>query len=216
MAFTTLKSLLIISVWLTIVLSSSFIAQKITSNNNELSRKIVHIGTGPILPLAWWLNISSEIAIGFASLVTIGLLINYRLHLIPTFENVKRKSYGTVAYGTSISLLLIFFWSKNPAAVCSGVMVMAFGDGLAGLIGKQIKSKSWEVLQQQKSLIGTLTMAITSFIVLIGINIASGFNLGLMPIFLISIAATCLEQISPYGIDNLTVPIGVAFLWNLA
>ena len=86
---------------------------------------------------------------------------------------------------------------------------MAFGDGLAGLIGRTINSPKWSVLGQRKSIAGTFTMfsvvAITTTI------ISSINNLNIQPqeIIFISLLATFLEQISPWGIDNLTVPIGV-------
>ncbi len=89
---------------------------------------------------------------------------------------------------------------------------MAFGDGLAGLIGRSYNSPKWSILGQTKSIIGTLTMgtvvAITTSI------ISSLNNLGIQPleIVVISLIATFLEQISPWGIDNLTVPIGLSFI----
>ena len=89
---------------------------------------------------------------------------------------------------------------------------MAFGDGLAGLIGRSIDSPKWSILGQTKSLIGTLTMG---SVVAITISIISSTNnLGIEPleIIVITLVATFLEQISPWGIDNLTVPIGVTCL----
>ena len=47
---------------------------------------------------------------------------------------------------------------------------MTFGDGLAGLVGKNINSRSWILLQQKKSLVGTLTMFVTSLIVVISLG----------------------------------------------
>ena len=89
---------------------------------------------------------------------------------------------------------------------------MAFGDGLAGLIGRSIDSPKWSILGQTKSLIGTLTMG---SVVAITISIISSTNnLGIEPleIVVITLVATFLEQMSPWGIDNLTVPIGVTCL----
>ncbi|MCP4972958.1 MAG: dolichol kinase, partial [Prochlorococcus sp.] len=96
----------------------------------ELSRKVVHIGIGPIIPLAWWLKVPAELAIPAAISVTVFVLINHRWGFIPAVEDIKRQSYGTVAYGLAITVLLILFWPAQAAAVCAGVMVMAFGDGL--------------------------------------------------------------------------------------
>ena len=143
-------SLTVIAGWLVLILSSSLLSTKLFPNEKELSRKIVHIGMGPILPLAWWLGISPRIAILVASTISIILLINYRLKVIDVFENIERKSYGTIAYGISITILLILFWSTKPDAACAGVLIMAFGDGFAGLIGRQIDSPSWKIFKQKK------------------------------------------------------------------
>ena len=86
---------------------------------------------------------------------------------------------------------------------------MAFGDGLAGLIGRSIKSPRWSVLGQTKSIAGTFTMG--SVVAITTSTISSINNLNIQPIevIVISLIATFLEQISPWGIDNITVPIGV-------
>ena len=86
---------------------------------------------------------------------------------------------------------------------------MAFGDGLAGLMGKSIKSTKWSILGQSKSIVGTLTMG--TVVAITTQTISSINNLGIQPIeiIVISLIATFLEQISPWGIDNITVPIGV-------
>ncbi|WP_332299703.1 dolichol kinase [Prochlorococcus marinus] len=188
--------------------------KKLFPQEKELGRKIVHMGTGPIIPLAWWLDIPSKIAIPAATVITIGLLINYQFRFIASIESIDRKSFGTIAYGLSITLLLIFFWPNNAAAITAGVLVMAFGDGLAGLIGRKIISPSWMILNQKKSMVGTFTMAIGTGIVLYSINQLSGINLSMLDIFIITSIAVILEQISPLGIDNITVPIGVALCWQ--
>ena len=86
---------------------------------------------------------------------------------------------------------------------------MAFGDGLAGLLGSTINSPKWSILGQTKSIVGTLTMG--SVVAITTSIISSTNNLSIQPleIIVISLIATFLEQISPWGIDNLTVPIGV-------
>ena len=86
---------------------------------------------------------------------------------------------------------------------------MAFGDGLAGLIGRSINSPKWSVLGQTKSIAGTLTMG--SVVAITTSTISSINSLAIHPleIIVISLVATFLEQMSPWGIDNLTVPIGV-------
>jgi len=90
---------------------------------------------------------------------------------------------------------------------------MTFGDGLAGLIGKSFNSKSWIVFKQKKSLYGTITMFLTSFIVVCSIRYSQQNSLNLN-YFTIAFIATLLEQFSFLGIDNLIVPISSALLFN--
>ena len=98
-------------------------------------------------------------------------------------------------------------------SLIAGFFIMTFGDGLAGLIGKNFKSKSWFYLNQKKSFFGTMTMFITSFIVVFGVSYIYKypFNINFFTIALIS---TVLEQFSILGIDNLIVPITSAFCFN--
>ena len=196
------------------VLGSALACRQRWPNQRELSRKIVHIGTGPVLPLAWLLQVPASIAVPFAVVVTLIAFINHRWNLLPAVEDVGRNSYGTVAYGIAICLLLILFWTNNPAAACAGVLVMAFGDGLAGLIGRAVPSPSWTILDQRKSIIGTTTMALTSAVVLFALVLITHNQLTPLRLVAVCMLAVGLEQMSKWGIDNLTVPLGVALSWT--
>ena len=196
------------------VLGSALACRQRWPNQRELSRKIVHIGTGPVLPLAWVLQVPASIAVPCAVVVTLIAFINHRWNLLPAVEDVGRNSYGTVAYGFAICLLLILFWADNPAAACAGVLVMAFGDGLAGLIGRSVRSPNWTLLDQRKSIVGTTTMAITSAVVLLALVLITQSQLTPLRLLVVCTLAVGLEQLSLWGIDNLTVPLGVALSWT--
>ena len=90
---------------------------------------------------------------------------------------------------------------------------MTFGDGLAGVIGKNFHSKSWIFFKQKKSLFGTMTMFLTSLIVVCSIGYAQQNSLNLN-YFTIAFFATVLEQFSILGIDNFIVPISSALFFN--
>ena len=196
------------------VLGSALACRSLWPHQHELSPKIIHIGTGPVLPLAWLLHIPFSIAVPCALVVTLLAFINHRWNLLPAVEDVGRNSYGTVAYGIAICLLLILFWANNPAAACAGVLVMAFGDGLAGLIGRAVRSPSWTILDQRKSIIGTTTMAIASAVVLLALVLMTQSQLTPFRLLAVCTLAVGLEQLSVWGIDNLTVPLGVALSWT--
>ena len=191
------------------------IYKKFRPNNKELLRKIIHIGIGPLVIIAKYLGISQFFAGYFTFLISLLIVTNYIYKLFPIIEDVERKSYGTFFYCISLLLLIILFWDKDPYSLMAGFLIMTFGDGLAGLIGKNFTSKDWRILNQKKSLLGTTTMFISSLIVLISVGLFGNFSINGIFIF-IALLATILEQISFYGIDNFTVPIITSIFFNIS
>ncbi len=127
-------AIFIIALWIVIILLIAVLCKRYFPKKEELSRKIIHIGTGPVILLAWLFNIPKNIAFSTALLITISLGVNYQYRLLPAIEDIERKSFGTIAYGISITLLLLLFWPRYASSISIGVLSMAFGDGLAGLI----------------------------------------------------------------------------------
>ena len=197
-----------------IILATALLTGRYRPEQPELSRKVVHIGMGAVIPLAWYFVIPAVIAIPFAVFVTLGTAINHRWRMIPAVEDVDRNSYGTIAYGMAITLLLLMYWPERADSVCAGVLVMALGDGLAGLIGREVRSPRWSILKQSKSVVGTSTMLVVSLLVVIGLAGCIGRDPGWPAAMAMAAAATGLEQLSPGGIDNLTVPLAVSLLWT--
>ena len=191
----------------------SIVFKKSNKESKEIVRKIIHIGIGPLIPIAQFLKINQNSALIFTGIVTLMVFINYKYKLFPTIEDVERKSYGTLFYCLSLFILIYLFWDKDPYALISGFFIMTFGDGLAGLIGKSFDSKSWIFFKQKKSLFGTITMLLISFVVVstLGYFQQNSFHLNY---FTIAFIATILEQFSVYGIDNFIVPISSALCFN--
>ena len=202
---------LLLILWFALVLVLAVLVRRRWPQQREASRKLVHIGAGGLVPLAAALHIPLAQALPTALAMTVLTAINHRLRLIPAVEDVGRRSLGTVAYGASISLLLLLYWRQRPDLVVAGVLVMALGDGMAGLIGPLLPSPRWQVWGQTKSLLGTLTMAVLAVLVLR----LSLPDLAWPPLLATAAAATALEQISWGGLDNLTVPLGSAWLAGL-
>tara|TARA_B100000424_G_scaffold152882_1_gene116728 strand:+ start:52 stop:693 length:642 start_codon:yes stop_codon:yes gene_type:complete len=203
----------IVLLYLFSVFFISIVFRKYNENSREIVRKIIHIGIGPLIPLAQYLKIDQNSALIFTGIVSLMVLINYSYKLFPTIEDVERKSYGTLFYCLSLFILIWFYWDKDPYALVTGFFIMTFGDGLAGLIGKSFNSKSWILFKQRKSFFGTLTMFVSSLLVVcsIGYSQQNSFNLNY---FVIAFFATALEQFSILGIDNFIVPISSAFYFN--
>ena len=208
----------VVVLWLAVVVVTALAVRHRWPQQREWSRKVVHIGTGPVVLLAWGLDIDRWVALPAAIAVTAATAINHRFRLLPAVEDVGRHSYGTIAYGASIALLLALFWPSQPLAVAAGVLVMAIGDGLAGLIGPQLNSPRWRLFGQGKSLAGTLAMALGALTVLTLLHstaLSQGLGAPSLPnLMLIAAIATALEQLSAFGIDNLSVPLSAGLLWQ--
>ena len=191
----------------------SIVFKKYNEDSREIVRKIIHIGIGPLIPIAHFLKVNQNSALIFTGIISLMVFINYTYKLFPTIEDVERKSYGTLFYCLSLFILIYIFWDKDPYALISGFFIMTFGDGLAGLIGKSFNSKSWFFFKQKKSLFGTMTMFLTSLIVISSIGYIQQNNLN-YNFITIAFFATLLEQFSILGIDNFIVPISSALFFN--
>ena len=107
-------SIILIILYLALLFSITFIYKLFRPNNKELLRKIIHIGVGPLIPLAKFLEINQTLAQCIAALVSILVLINYIYRLFPIIEDIDRKSFGTLFYCLSLFILISFFWDKIP------------------------------------------------------------------------------------------------------
>jgi phytol kinase len=200
--------------WLTLLAVLAKVVQRHWPAQPEWSRKLVHIGSGPVVLIAWWCGIDRLVALPVAGLVTVMAALNHRLRLLPGIEDIDRHSYGTIAYGASITLLFGLLWPERAQAMAAGVLAMAFGDGLAGLVGPLVSSPRWRVFGQTRSLAGTAAMGISTATVLFAMA-ALQPDTAPPALALVAIAAvaTTLEQWATAGVDNLTVPLSVAGLW---
>jgi phytol kinase len=207
--------LLGVGLWLGIVLIAAELVARFTPLGGEVSRKVVHIGVGNVILLAWWLQIPAWVGVSAAVLSSIATLISYWYPVLASVSGVGRKSFGTFFYCVSIGLLIAYFWPQGlQAHAVLGILVMTWGDGLAALIGQRFGKHGYEVWGMTKSWEGTGTMAIASALVSsIILGITYGFTGSTVLVtVLVALVATGLESFSKFGIDNLSVPLGSGFL----
>ncbi|MCP9930545.1 dolichol kinase [Cyanobium sp. AMD-g] len=211
-----LIGVLVVAGWLALLSGAALLLRRRWPEQREWSRKLVHIGAGPVVLIAWAFGVDKLIAVPAAGAITLLAALNHRVRVLPAIEDVERRSYGTIAYGASITLLLWLWWPAHPATVAAGVLVMAFGDGLAGLLGPLIASPSWNVFGERRSLAGTGAMALASLTVLLALGQLGGDpSPAAAEMALIALVATGLEQWALLGIDNFSVPMAVAGLWQV-
>ncbi|AFY59416.1 diacylglycerol/polyprenol kinase family protein [Synechococcus sp. PCC 6312] len=210
----------VVIAWLGIVLLTAELTYRWTTWGAEVSRKIVHIGTGNIILLAWWFQIPAILGI-IASIFFSGLtLLSYRYPVLPSVSGIGRQSWGTFFYAVSIGVLLVWFWPTAPAFPVLGILTMAYGDGLAAIIGQRWGRHPYQIGGIKKSWEGSLTMAVVTMVIA-GLVLGPQGNLSWSALtvmaLILGVVATGLEIFSRWGIDNLTVPLGTAGLaWGLS
>lgn len=198
-----------------IVVSYIFIAIIIVSakffmkDSSEASRKYIHI----LLCNWWFIAMYFFDNVIWASFVPLTFIIinyiSYKNNLIDVMEREKQDGLGTVYYALSLFILVIYSFGiiKNPAVGMIGILVMGYGDGLAAVIGKTIPSKKYNIGNTQKSVAGSLTMIVISFIIVSIFLVSNSVEFWQLKAILLSIVITIIEAISIKGTDNIAVPI---------
>ncbi|MEM8777805.1 MAG: diacylglycerol/polyprenol kinase family protein [Cyanobacteria bacterium P01_G01_bin.49] len=188
---------------------------RLWGGNVEFTRKIVHIGSGNVVLIAWWLQLPAWVLVGASLIASTIALVSYFVPILPSINSVGRKSLGTFFYAVSIGILACWFWSRQqPEYLAIGILVMAWGDGMAAVIGQNFGQHSYQMFGVHKSWEGSLTMMGVSFVVISLTLLFVGKSLmtTLIVSMIVSLVAMGLEAFSKLGIDNLTVPLGSAVL----
>ena len=188
----------------------------------ETVRKVIHIGVGNIIVLAWIFDIPRGIAVSISLLFSLVALLSYRVKILQSLNGVARHSYGTFFYAASIAALFALFWRPGLHAYAAiGVLVMTWGDALAALIGRRWGRRKYVVAGITKSWEGSLTMWLVSSTAIAAVFSTSSLWLqgeplgwGLVAIGAIALGAlsAILEMLSWRGLDNITVPLASAGL----
>ncbi|MDD5370994.1 MAG: phosphatidate cytidylyltransferase [Anaerolineaceae bacterium] len=192
--------------------------------SSSLSRKIIHMGTGPLYVLCWLLFNDQVGARYLAAIVPLG--ISFQLLLVglgvvqdpSSVEAMSRSGKreeilrGPLYYGIVFVLLTVFFWKTSPAGIVA-LMLLCGGDGLADVLGSRIHSARlpWS---PTKSWVGTGAMFLGGVIfstVILAIFIRLGVFPGpvvgyVFPLLIISATGALVESLPFKDLDNVTVP----------
>lgn len=186
----------------------------------EASRKFIHIMLGN-----WWfIAMYFFTNVWFVALVPATFIVinylSYKKDLIKVMERENKDGLGTVYYAVALLVLVIVSFGifKQPALGLVPTLVMAYGDGLAAVIGKSIKSKKYKLGETKKSFAGSITMFIISTLLIGGylwVTHSTVFwQTAHWPIVaaLAGFTITALEAVSGKGWDNITVPVATLAL----
>ncbi len=193
------------------------------------SRKIIHIGAGMwtwgivFLFDHWYWGV-----VPFATFI----ILNYIFYRQRTFQAMdsEKESPGTVFFAMSITILFLLGWRNQPNdqlhLILPAIMAMTWGDAMASLIGKYFGKHVFRFRGMEKTLEGSAAMFIFSLLAIWGtLLLLQHFHFSseisnistwqfLEKSVIVSAILTLVEAVSPFGTDNLFVPlIGASLLY---
>lgn len=203
---------------------------------STFSRKIIHIGTGPLFVLCWPLFSNETQSRYFAAGVPLGLTLLFVLvglgwfHLPLVVKANTRDGdrtellKGPLHYGLIFVMCTLIFWRSSPVGILA-LMVLCGGDGLADIVGRRWGTHKLPH-NPNKSWAGSMAMLGGSMglsLVFLGLFNQWGYFQPMLPIEAIGVrvgaialAATIVETLPIADIDNLTITVtavGLGLIW---
>ncbi|MFO7584791.1 MAG: phosphatidate cytidylyltransferase [Anaerolineales bacterium] len=197
---------------------------------SRLSRKLIHIGTGPIFVLCWLLFPGEWYDRYLAALVPGLITVQFALiglGVIKDEASVKAMSRsgdpreilrGPLYYGIMFVALTILFWKDSPVGMVA-LMMMCGGDGVADLVGRRVRSTRlpWS---SEKSVAGSLSVFVGGFglsLAIVSVYVALGIFPAplasyLLPLALIALACMAVESLPHKDVDNITMTVTAVLL----
>lgn len=194
-------------------------AKLVEKKGTEASRKYIHI----MLANWWFIFMFFFDNIFFASFVPATFVvinyISYKKDLIKVMERseAEKDGLGTVYYAVSLLVLSIatYVLHLSPMVGLCGILIMGYGDGLAAVVGRKIKSKEYHIGGGKKTIAGSITMLCVSLLISAILFFLVGTPIWYGKAVLLAAIITLVEAVGVKGTDNLTVPLFASLLFGL-
>jgi phytol kinase len=200
---------------------------------SHLSRKLIHILTGPLFVLCWLLFPDVWYSRWLAALVPFAVTAQFALiglGIIKDEASVKAMSRsgdrreilrGPLFYGIIFVVITLVYWKTSPIGIVP-LMLMCGGDGLAEIIGRRFHSPRlpWN---KDKTVAGSLGMLVGGWLLaafIIWVFVLKGvftalFSSYLLPITWIALVGMVVESLPLPDVDNITVTLVAVLLGHL-
>jgi phytol kinase len=165
---------------------------------HEVRRKMLHT----LLALILFVSapfVHEYVRIGFG----VGLFVFFALiRFLGTFAHigaVKRVTFGELFFGLGVTATAILAGPHVPVFQM-GMLILAFADPLAALIGIRFGRFEYMVLDEKRTIEGSLACLVVSVAILVT------YHVPLVSAFTIGGLLTSIEALSLRGSDNLFIP----------
>lgn len=185
-----------------------------------ITRKIVHVGSGLITLLFPFYLISHWSVLVLSASFFGLLLISMKFNFLNSINGVDRKTWGSLFYPGAVYIsFLCYTIQDNQIYFFLPMLTLAFSDTIAEMLGKMLNWKPYYVFGNMKTMSGSMGFFITTFILsTLLMNYFSSYSFVeiILLSLVVSLITTVIEAISPNGIDNISVPVGVLVILFMA
>lgn len=179
----------------------------------KYTRKLVHILVG-----AEWIILSHYMGNTYHFLIVclfflVLLAVSHFKNMMPMIASEGDNAPGTVYYAVAMSVMAIIsiFVPRMMLPFGIGVLCTSVGDGFAGVFGQLVKKYNPRIYGN-KTLVGFLANFLLSSAVALIFTEVYDMNIKIWQCFMIGLLAAGLELITVFGLDNITITLGVSFL----
>jgi uncharacterized protein (TIGR00297 family) len=191
----------------------------------ELSRKFVHVMVGVLVSLAPFFLQTKLPVIILGILFTILNAVALKKDSLKGMHTTERISYGTVYFPIAFTLLVVLFWDRNIVVFIVAMLILAFSDTMATVVGERMNSiRKFTLWYDQKSLPGSTAFFLTTVAVILiafpfyaqlaHIQSLSSIHLFQMALF-VALITSLAEVVSKQGSDNLSLTLAAAISMDL-
>lgn len=204
-----LLALIISYVYVLVIIGIGEGLRKWRSYSTEFTRKLVHIGVGMwafgtvLLFRHWYFAIIPPLTFVILN------YISYRGQIFKSVEMGEKGNLGTVYFPISFATVICLLWER-PNLLVASLMPMTWGDALAAILGRCCGRRKYRVLGSTRSIEGSLGMFLFSWLsVFLALLLLPplGWQTSLLYSLAVAVFATLVEALSPWHVDNLTVPL---------
>jgi len=135
---------------------------------------------------------------------------SYRQGTFKAMETGEKENLGTIYFPISFAALIWLLWDR-PHLLVASLMPMTWGDAMAAVMGRRWGKHTYTVLGSTRSLEGSAAMFLAGWAATLApllVLAPETPSLGAAVVIAATTAlgATVVEALSPWSVDNLTVP----------
>jgi phytol kinase len=191
---------------------------------SEFTRKFIHVGVGMWMVGTVVLFETWQFALIPPVTFVVLNAFSYWLDIFKAMEAEERGNLGTIYFPIAFGALIYVFWDQ-PLLLVASVMPMTWGDAMAAVIGQRYGHYRFTIGGHTRSLEGSAAMLFWSWLATSAALLGMPYLLGQSPINwllvliyggAVAVVCTTVEALTPWGIDNLSVPAAAALALLLA